>query len=129
MENNILYLVCELPVPIILLIVGITIWKCPPGMNENFGYRTRRAQLSEDTWSTAQIMYGKYSAIVSAITLAVTLLTRIIAIIKNTDENTSFVICMVIIAVQIAMFCAVIAAVEHKLRTNFDENGKPKQDL
>lgn len=129
MENNILYLVCELPVPIILLIVGITIWKCPPGMDENFGYLTRRAKLSEETWSAAQIMYGKYSAIVSAITLAVTLPARIIAIIKNTDENTSFVICMIIVAVQIVMLCAVIAAVEHKLRTNFDENGKQKQDL
>ncbi len=72
MENNILYLVCELPVPIILLIVGITIWKCPPGMSENFGYRTRRAD-------------------------------HVRKIFRHS------------------------AAVEHKLRTNFDENGKPKQ--
>ncbi len=127
MENNILYLVCELPVPIIILIAGISIWKCPPGMNENFGYRTRRSQLSEETWNTAQFLYGKYSAIASSITLAATLLTRIITIIKNTGETASFVICMIITALQIALLSTVIAAIEHKLKVLYDENGKPKQ--
>lgn len=127
MINNILFLIGELSVPIIMLIVGIYLWKCPPKMSENFGYLTRRAKLSEDTWNAAQTLYGKYSTIAFAVTLAATLLTRITAIIINTGEDASFVIFIIITAVQIAVLIAVIAAVEHKLKTLFDENGKPKQ--
>lgn len=126
MNYNILYLLGEIPLPIIYLFVAISMWRSPPKMSENFGYRTRRSQSSEEAWNAAQVLYGKYSAIAFAITLAATITAAVTIIFINPDEDTSFVLFLVIIMAQVGVLISVIAAVEHKLKTLFDENGKPR---
>lgn len=127
MNYNILYLLGELPTPVIIMIVAISMWRCPPKWNENFGYRTRRSQLSEEAWDAAQILYGKYGTILFAVTSAATVIAGTILVIIDPDEDTSFVLFLVITAVQVGVLIAVIAAVEHKLKLLFDENGKPRE--
>lgn len=127
MNYNILYLIGEIPTPVIIMIVAISVWRCPPKRSENFGYRTRRSQLSEEAWNAAQILYGKYASIMFAITSAATVIAGIIIVIINPDEDTSLALFLVITAVQVGVLMVVIAMVEHDLKTLFDENGKPKQ--
>lgn len=129
MNDNILYLISEIPTPVIILIVAISILRYPPKRNENFGYRTRRSQLSEEAWNTAQALYGKYASIMFAITSAATVITGIIIVIINLDEVTSLALFLVITAVQVGVLMVVIVMVEHKLKVLFDENGKPNQEL
>lgn len=127
MNYNILYLIGEIPTPVIIMIVAISIWRCPHKRSENFGYRTRRSQLSEETWNTAQILYGKYATIMFAVTSAATIIAGIIIVIINPDEDASMALFLVITAVQVSVLMAVIAMVEHKLKILFDENGKPRE--
>ena len=127
MNYNILYLIGEIPTPVIIMIVAISIWRCPPKQSENFGYRTRRSQLSEEAWNAAQILYGKYAAIMFAVTSAATVIAGLIIVIIDPDEDTSFVLFLVITAAQVGVLMAVIAMVEHKLKILFDENGKPRE--
>lgn len=127
MNYNILYLLGELPTPVIIMIVAISVWRHPPKWNENFGYRTRRSQLSEEAWDAAQILYGKYATILFAITTAATVAAGIVIIIINPDEDASMALFLVITAVQVGVLMAVIAMVEHKLKILFDENGNPRE--
>lgn len=126
MNYNILYLIAEIPIPLIYLFVAISMLRSPPKRSENFGYRTRRSGLSDETWNTAQILYGKYATIAFAITSAATIAAALIIIFINPDESKSFVLFIVITAAQVGVLFAVIAAVEHRLKILFDENGKPK---
>lgn len=126
MNYNILYLIGEIPMPVIIMAVAISMWRCPPKFSENFGYRTRRSQLSEEAWNAAQILYGKYATIMFAVTSAATIIAGIIIVIINPDEDASMALFLVITAVQVGVLMAVIAMVEHKLKILFDENGKPR---
>ena len=129
MNDNILYMIAEIPTPIILLIVAISMWRCPPKRSENFGYRTRRSQLSEESWDTAQILYGKYATVMFTITSALTIIAGSIIAVINPGEDASMVLFLIITAVQVGVLMVVIAMVEHKLKINFDEDGKPKQKV
>lgn len=126
MNDNILYLIAEIPTPVIIMAVAISMWRCPPKRNENFGYRTRRSQLSEEAWNAAQILYGKYATILFAVTFAATVTAGTVLVFIDPDEDTALIMFLVITAVQVGVLMAVIAMVEHKLKTLFDENGKPK---
>lgn len=129
MNFNILYLIAEIPTPVIILIVAISMWRCPPKRSENFGYRTRRSQLSEESWDMAQFLYGKYATVLFAITSVLTIIAGSVIAIINPDEDASMALFLIITAVQIGVLMVVIAMVEHKLKIHFDEDGKPKQNL
>lgn len=127
MNYNILYLIAEIPTPVIIMIVAISMWRCPPKWSENFGYRTRRSQLSEEAWNAAQILYGKYATILFAATTTATIIAGIIIVIINPDEDASMALFLVITAAQVGVLMTVIAMVEHKLKILFDENGKSRK--
>lgn len=129
MNYNILYLIAEIPTPVIIMAVAISMWRCPPKRSDNLGYRTRRSQLSEESWDMAQILYGKYATIMFAVTSAATVIAGIIIVFINPDEDTSMALFLVITAVQVGVLMIVIAMVEHKLKVDFDDDGKPKQKL
>lgn len=128
MNYNILYLIGEIPTPVIIMAVAISMWKRPPKRSENFGYRTRRSQLSEESWDMAQILYGKYATVLFAVTSALTIIAGSIIAVINPDEDASMALFLIITAVQIGVLMVVIALVEHKLKIRFDKDGKPKQN-
>ena len=127
MNDNILYLIAEIPTPVIIMIIAISMWRSPPKRNENFGYRTRRSMLSEEAWNAAQILYGKYATILFAVTLAATVIAGTVIIFVDPDEDTAMMLFLLITAVQVGVLMAVIAMVEHKLKILFDENGKMRE--
>lgn len=109
MNDNILYLIAEIPTPVIIMIVAISMWRCPPKRSENFGYRTRRSQLSEESWDMAQILYGKYATVLFAATSALTVTAGCIIAIIDPGEDVSMALFLIITAVQIGVLMVVIA--------------------
>lgn len=117
----------EIPLSVIFLLVGISMWRCPPKMNENFGYRTKKALQNEQTFSAAQTLYGKYSTITFSAMLSAIVAADIALLFAKPGESARFAAFMIIMAVQTAALAVDIALVEHKLKTLFDENGKPRE--
>lgn len=126
MNHNVLYLLGELPAPIIILALSALVWKDPPRQSENIGYRTRRSQSSEQAWVFAQVVYGKLSTIVFAVFTALTAIVGVIGILKNFGEKTGFAVFIAQNCVIVILLFAVVAAVESRLKAAFDENGEPK---
>lgn len=126
MNYNVLYLISELPAPLIILVLSVLIWKNPPRKSENIGYRTRRSQSSEQAWLFAQITYGKLSTIVFAVFTALTAIVGVVGIFKNFGEKTGFAVFIAQNCVLVALLFVIVIIVENKLKSDFDENGEPK---
>lgn len=126
MNYNVLYLISELPAPLIILVLSVLIWKNPPRQSENIGYRTRRSQSSEQVWLFAQITYGKLSTIVFAVFTALTAVVGIIGILRNFSDKTGFAVFIAQNCVLVALLFVIVIIVENKLKSAFDENGEPK---
>ena len=126
MNYNVLYLLSELPAPVIILALSTIIWKNPPRVSENIGYRTKRSQSSEQAWLFAQIAYGKLSTIVFAAFTALTAVVGLIGILRNFDEKTGFAVFIAQNCVLVALLFVIIIVVEQKLNAAFDENGEQK---
>lgn len=53
-------LMCNLLLPIIMVIAGRKMWKhCPKEINGIYGYRTKRSMKNQDTWKFAHEYCGK----------------------------------------------------------------------
>lgn len=126
--NNVMFLIGELPTPIIIMAFAISMRNNPPRFGENTGYNTKRSRKSTEAWDFAQIAYGRYATIAFAVMSAVTLVVGLTAIFLNLGETAGFVTFMAVTAAQVAVLVAVIIVIERQLKQNFDENGKPRQD-
>lgn len=124
--NNVLFLIGELPTPLIIMAFAVSMRKIPPRYGENTGYNTRRSRKSEETWNYAQTAYGRYATIAFAVTSAVTLAVGLIAIFLNLGEIAGFVTFMAVTLAQVAVLVGVIIVIERQLERNFDEDGKPR---
>lgn len=120
---NVLFLISELPTPLIIMAIGFSMWKSPPGFGTQVGYRTKRSMRSEQAWKVAQIVYGKLSAIVFAAISGATLLLNIYAVIRNFDETTGIVVFAVQNAVVVGAVFVLIGIVERRLKLLFGEDG------
>lgn len=126
MNYNVLYLVSELPAPVIVMVISALIWKNPPCRSENVGYRTKRSQSSEQAWLYAQVVYGKLATIIFAIYTVFTAVLGVVGIFLNFGEKTGFVVLIVQCAVLVALLFVIVGVVESKLKAAFDEQGNPK---
>ena len=53
-------LICDMIIPIVMVIVGRMMWKhCPKNINGMSGYRTTRSMKNMDTWKFAHDYCGK----------------------------------------------------------------------
>ena len=53
-------LICNLIIPLIMVIAGGLMWKrCPKEINRIIGYRTKRSMKNDDTWKFAHSFCGK----------------------------------------------------------------------
>lgn len=127
MNYDILYMIAEIPTPIIILLVSALIWKNPPRMSEGFGYRTKSSLKNEETWNAAQTLYGKYCTIMFSLVLFATVAADIALLFVKLNEDARMAAFLIIVAVQVAALIAVIVMVERKLNILFDDDGKPKE--
>lgn len=123
--NNLLYLIGELPVPIIIMAFAWSMWKTPPKLGEN-GYNTKRSRQSEEAWTFAQTAYGRCATKIFAAVSALTLTVGLIAIFLNFGEIVGFATFLAVTSAQVAALIVTIIITEHRLKENFDEDGKPK---
>lgn len=124
--NNVLFLIGELPTPIIIMAFALSMRKMPPKFGENTGYNTRRSRKSEETWDFAQTAYGRYATVAFAVMSAVTLAVGLTAIFLNFGETAGFVTFTAVTAAQVAVLVGVIIVIERQLERSFDGDGKPK---
>lgn len=123
MNINILYLPAELILPIAVIMVGVSVWKNPPKMGEQFGFRTKRSQKSEAAWTYAQIAYGKVSTVVFIPIEILTLAAGVTAIVMNLGDLPAFITFMAVEAAQVAAIIIITFAVDLRLKKHFDEDG------
>jgi len=123
---NVLFLISELPLPLIMMAFAMSMRRMPPKYGESTGYNTKRSRKSQETWDYAQTAYGRCATKAFALTSAGTFAVWLITFLLDLDDKQGFVAFMVITAVQVAVLFGVIMTVERQLNEKFDENGKPR---
>lgn len=127
--NNVMFLIGELPTPIIIMAFAISMRNNPPKFGENNGYNTKRSRKSTEAWDFAQTAYGRYATIAFAVTSAVTFAVGLTAIFLNFGETAGFVTFMAVTTAQVAVLVGVIIVIERQLERNFDGDGRPRGEL
>ncbi|MDE7398720.1 MAG: SdpI family protein [Oscillospiraceae bacterium] len=123
MNMNILFMIAELPTPLIYMIIGFAMWKNPPSYKVNAGYKTELSRSSEQAWLYAQTFYGKLSGIVFAVISAVTLAFNIFALVTKLDDTKGLIAFLVWISVVFAALAIVKGTVERRLKAAFGKGG------
>lgn len=114
--------VCELLVPIIMIVSGIIFSAgAPSEVNSLFGYRTSRSMKNGDTWNFAHRYCGRLWLIIGAVLLPVSVCSSIISVGKSDDFISIFGVGVIVVQ-SVALLISIIF-VEHKLKQTFDKNG------
>lgn len=112
-------------IPLVSLVCGLILWKAPPPINAFFGYRSKRLQKNEFAWNFAQKTAGRLLVTVCAPTALASLFTGII-IYKKLNSDGKYWTLMALVVIQVVIMALINLKVERKLRSAFDENGKPR---
>ncbi|MBD5130892.1 MAG: SdpI family protein [Ruminococcaceae bacterium] len=118
--NNVLFLIGELPTPLIIMAFAIAMRNNPPRFGDNTGYNTKRSRKSAEAWDFAQNAYGRYATKAFAVMSAVALAVGLIAIFLNIGEDAGFAVFMAVTTVQVAVLAAVIFVIERQPERNFN---------
>lgn len=114
--------ICNLLMPLIMLIAGYCMYKKPPKeINGWVGYRTNMSKKNKDTWTFAHDYCGKLWIKLGLILLLPTIIVQI-PFVHCSDDTIGIVACIVE-GVQLIVLLASIIPVEKALKNTFDENG------
>lgn len=125
MSDNIIFLITAIPVPIIMLILGIVIWKNPPALG-NVGYKSKYARSSPEAWLFAQITWGKLSVFHNIPTLIGTIIAEVAGILLKLDENQGLILYIVVTTAQVVVIFTDIFITERRLHKYFNPDGTQK---
>ncbi len=115
-------LLCNLSVPVIMLIFGFLFFKkAPKNINYIFGYRTARSMKNENTWNFAHKYLSKIWLWAGFLLLIVALIPMLFVIEKSKD--TVGTVGMIICFFEVAVLLFTIIPVELALKKNFDKDG------
>lgn len=116
-------MICDLLIPVCMIIIGKAFSKNPPKtINGVYGYRTARSMKNEDTWSFAQQYCGRLWCRIGVVLLPLSILAMLPLLGKDTDGVGMWG--GIIALIQVIILIAAIFPVEGALKKNFDENGK-----
>ena len=117
--------ICNLLIPIIMVIAGLLMWiKCPKEINSFFGYRTTRSMINTDTWKFAHNYCGRLWFILGLITLIPTVIAQIPF--YNSSEKVIGIVGTIIMTVQCAILIISIFPTEIALKRTFNDEGTRK---
>lgn len=117
--------ICNLIVPLLLIIVGRMMWKhCPKKINSIVGYRTSRSMKNMDTWKFAHTYCGQLWWKIGWIMLVLSIIVQL-PFVKAT-ENQVGVVGAIICTVQCLVLIASIFPTEKALKRTFKEDGTKK---
>lgn len=115
--------ICNMLVPLIMLLVGIGFSSHPPRtINGIYGYRTTRSMKSQEAWIFANMYCGvvwkKTGAVMCVLTAVPSALSWWLG------ENGQGVVSGVLVTLQCVVLILSIIPVEKALKENFDSNGR-----
>ena len=114
--------VCDLLVPVLLIVCGRMMWKhCPGKINGIVGYRTARSMKNIDTWKFANMYCGQLWWRIGWILLAVSAAAQVpfFRDSENVIGNVGGVLC----TIQCAAMIVPVILTERALRRNFTDDG------
>ena len=113
---------CNLLIPLIMLIAGYSMYKNQPKeINGLVGYRTAMSRKNKDTWAFAHNYCGKLWMKSGGILLIPTVIAQIPFM--RSGENVVGTVATIIDVIQLAVLIGSIVPVEKALKRTFDENG------
>lgn len=114
--------ICNLIVPILLIVAGRMMWKhCPKQINGIYGYRTKRSMKNMDTWKYAHDYCGKLWWKIGWIMLIPTVLVQIPFI--HSNENVIGEVGAVLCTIQVIALIISIFPTEAALKKTFLDDG------
>lgn len=114
--------VCNMLIPIILIIAGIMMWKHHPRkINLVYGYRTSRSMKNMDTWIFAHEYCGKLWWKLGWFSLLPSIAVQIPFF--NSSEDVVGIIGAIICILQLVILIASIFPTETALKKTFNDDG------
>ena len=115
-------LICDLLVPVTMLVGGIIMSKHhPKQINGLFGYRTAHSMQNVDTWKFAHNYCGRVWWKVGLITFVITILSHLPF--YNSNEDVIGIVSLVVMTVQIITLIIPVFMTESALKKTFNEDG------
>lgn len=115
-------LVCNLIIPITMIICGRIMWKKPPkNINGIIGYRTARSMKNMDTWNFAHDHCGRMWWKIGWIVLVISAVINFLFYEKSDDIIG--IVSAVLCTSQCVVMVVSIFPTEMALKRNFDDNG------
>lgn len=114
--------VCNLIIPILLIIAGRMMWKhCPQKINGIYGYRTKRSMKNMDTWKFAHDYCGRLWWKIGWIMLVPSVLIQLPFV--HSSEDTIGTVGAVLCTIQVVVLIGSIFPTEAALKKTFLEDG------
>ena len=118
----IMMFICNLLIPIVMLICGFFMYKNPPKeINGIIGYRTTTSRKNMDTCKFAHDYCGKLWLKLGLLLLILTIIIQIPF--AHSSENSIGYMTLIVEGIQLVVLLGSIVLVERALRKTFDENG------
>ena len=113
-------LVCDLIIPLTMLVGGLIMWKhCPGRMSRILGYRSERSMKSEAAWRFANVDCGKRWFVIGLVMTVLSIIAHILLYSAGEDavSNAS----LVIMALETAALFISLIPTERALKQRFGE--------
>ena len=111
MNDGVVYLLSYLILPVLLIVVGLVMWRFPPGYGGSVGYRTK--------WDFAQVYWGRLILVMSIPMLAVSVGAGVFQIVKPLSEAAGLLVFCVIMTLQLVSLFVSIGVTESALKRRF----------
>lgn len=119
------WLICDLFIPLVMIVVGRMTWKhCPKNINSLIGYRTTRSMKNLDTWKFAHEYCGKLWWKLGWLIMILTVLMYIP--LYQSNDNIIGIAGVVLITIQCTVLIISIYPTEKALKEHFTDDGTRK---
>ena len=119
MNDGVVYLLSYIILPVLLIVVGLVMWRFPPGYGGSVGYRTKRSRSSRQAWDFAQVYWGRLILMMSIPMLAVSMGAGVFQIVKSLSEEAGLLVFCVIMTLQLVPLFVSIGVTESALKRRF----------
>ena len=120
MNDNILFLICYIPTPVILMIAGLVMWRAPAPYGSSMGYRTRRSCSGAEAWDFSQVFWGRLMTFISIPVIAISAVAGVIQFCNLFTVYCWLLIFCIVMAVQIIPIFITIPVTESELKKRFN---------
>ena len=118
----IMMFICNLFIPVVMLICGFFMYKYPPKkINHIIGYRTSMSRKNMDTWKFAHDYCGRLWIKLGLLLLIMTIIIQIPF--AHSSEDIIGYMTVFVEVTQLVVLLGSIVFVERALKKTFDENG------